>query len=275
MEATVRVRRFTGVDRLTHLLLIATFMILAFTGAAQVLSDTDWGRQLVWLMGGYETVMRLHIATGWAMTTGFVLHIVLVLARVDWRHPIHSLFGPDSLVPRWRDFKEFGQRFLWFFGLAKAPEFDRWTYLEKFDYWAVFWGVPLLFITGLMLQYPIDTSHLLPGWSLNVALVLHRAEAVLAVTYIVIIHLVFGHFRRRTFPLNDAMFSGSVPVEHLEAEKRQWVSRLRDEGRLAAMSVRAPALWFRALYFVFAYGVIGLGLYLVLSALPYSSYFHV
>jgi cytochrome b subunit of formate dehydrogenase len=153
--------------------------------------------------------------------------------------------------------------------------FERWTYLEKFDYWAVFWGIPLLFVTGLMLQYPIDTSHLLPGWTLNVALVVHRAEAVLAVTYIVIIHLVFGQFRRSSFPLNDAMFSGSVPIQHLETEKPDWGSRLRREGRLAALSVRAPALWLRALYFVFAYAVIVLGLYLVLSALPYRDYLHV
>lgn len=274
MEATVRVRRFTGVDRLTHLFLIVTFMILAFTGVARVLMDTDWGRQLIWLMGGYEQVMTLHIASGWAMTIGFVAHILLVLARVDWKHPLRSLFGPDSLVPKWRDFKEFGQRFLWFLGLAKAPRFERWTYLEKFDYWAVFWGVPLLFFTGLMLQYPIESSQLLPGWTLNVALVLHRAEAVLAVTYIVIIHLVFGHFRRSTFPLNEAMFSGSVPIGHLEEEKSDWVSRLRKEGRLAAMSVRAPVLWFRALYFVFAYGVIVLGVYLIVRTLPYGDYFH-
>jgi thiosulfate reductase cytochrome b subunit len=225
-------------------------------------------------MGGYDQVMAIHIVSGWAMTIGFVVHILWVLARVDWRHPLRSLFGPDSLVPKWRDFKEFGQRFLWFLGLAKAPRFERWTYLEKFDYWAVFWGVPLLFFTGLMLQYPIESSQLLPGWTLNVALVLHRAEAVLAVTYIVIIHLIFGHFRRSTFPLNEAMFSGSVPIGHLEEEKSDWVSRLRSEGRLAAMSVRAPILWFRALYFLFAYGVIVLGVYLIVRAIPYSDYFH-
>ncbi|MGD8957352.1 MAG: cytochrome b/b6 domain-containing protein [Chromatiaceae bacterium] len=274
MEATIRVRRFTGVDRFTHLFLIVTFMILAFTGVARVLMETDWGRHLVWLMGGYDQVMAIHIVSGWAMTIGFVVHILWVLARVDWRHPLRSLFGPDSLVPKWRDFKEFGQRFLWFLGLAKAPRFERWTYLEKFDYWAVFWGVPLLFFTGLMLQYPIESSQLLPGWTLNVALVLHRAEAVLAVTYIVIIHLIFGHFRRSTFPLNEAMFSGSVPIGHLEEEKSDWVSRLRSEGRLAAMSVRAPILWFRALYFLFAYGVIALGVYLIVRAIPYSDYFH-
>lgn len=274
MEAVARVRRFTGIDRFTHLFLIITFMILAVTGVAQTVMHTDWGRELLWLMGGYEQAKAVHLAAGWAMTIGFVVHIVLALARLDWRQPIRSLFGPDSLVPKWRDFKEFGQRFLWFFGLAKAPQFERWTYLEKFDYWAVFWGVPLLFITGLMLYYQIEISRILPGWTLNVALVLHRAEAVLAVVYIVLIHLVFGHFRRSTFPLNETMFSGNVTLEHLEEEKPDWVARLRKEERLARMAVATPALWFRAVYFLFAYATIAFGLYLVLLALPYARYFH-
>ena len=274
MEASMRIRRFTGFDRVTHVFLIVTFMVLAFTGAAQAFAETAWGRHLLWAMGGYQQVKDIHIIAGWAMTIGFVAHIVVVLSRVDWRHPWRSLFGPDSLIPKWRDFKEFVQRFLWFFGLGKAPRFERWTYLEKFDYWAVFWGIPLLFITGFMLQYPLDTSYVLPGWALNVASLLHRAEAVLAVVYIIIVHLLFGHLRRSTFPLNDAMFSGSVPIDHLEEEKPDWVARLKDEGRLAVMAVAVPAMWFRILYFVFAYGIILSGVYLVLSALPYSQLIH-
>lgn len=274
MEATARIRRFNGIDRFTHIFLIVTFMLLAFTGAGQAFMGTPWADHLMWLMGGYEQVKAIHIYSGWAMTIGFVLHIVIALGRVDWRHPVRGLFGPDSLIPTWRDFRQFGQRIGWFFGVGSAPRFERWTYLEKFDYWAVFWGIPLLFVTGVMLQYPIESSHLLPGWTLNVAGLLHRAEAVLAVVYIVVVHLVFGHFRRSTFPLNDAMFSGSVPAGHLEDEKPAWVARLREERRLAAMIVAAPAVWFRIFYFIFAYAIILLGVYLVLSALPYSKLLH-
>ena len=274
MEAAIRVRRFSAIDRLTHLGLILTFMTLAVTGAAQTLMDTEWGRQMLWLMGGYQQVKTIHVAAGWVLTIGFVLHIFLALGRVDWRHPVRSLFGPDSLIPTWRDGKEFAQRILWFFGLAKAPGFERWTYLEKFDYWAVFWGIPLLFVTGLMLYYPLESSSLLPGWTLNVAAVLHRAEAVLAVVYIVLIHLVFGHFRRSTFPLNETMFSGSVPMDHLQQEKPDWVTRLRRQGQLARLAVAAPAIWFRALYFLFAYATIAFALYLLVVAWPYAGYFH-
>jgi len=269
-----QVRRFTRTDRVTHLFLIVAFMLLAVTGAARALGDTDWGRYMLWLMGGHDRVKVVHVATGYLMTVGFAVHIVLALARLCSRSSLRALFGPDSLVPTWRDVKEFGQRLAWFLGLARAPRFERWTYLEKFDYWAVFWGIPLLFFTGLMLLYPVEASRVLPGWTINVAALLHRAEAVLAVAYIVLVHLLLGHFRRSTFPLNEAMFSGGMSAPSLEEEKPDWLERLRREGRLTAMAIAPPVLWFRLLYFLFAYAIIALGLYLVLAAVPHAGMLH-
>ncbi len=272
MESTVRINRFSRLDRFTHVLLILTFMALAVTGSVRLFMPTDWGRDLLWLFGGYENARLIHVWSGWLMTGGFVMHILLLLAAVDWRRPGRSLLGPDSLVPTWRDFKEFGQRVAWFLGFGKSPRFERWTYWEKFEYWAVFWGVPLLFVTGLMLIYPIETSRILPGWTLNVAALLHRAEAILAVSYIVLIHLGVGHFRRSTFPLNQAMFSGSVSLEKLAQEKPEWVGRLKREGKLEQATVKPPALWFKALYFVFGYAIIALGLYLMINGTWYSQF---
>ncbi|MDH3637684.1 MAG: cytochrome C [Gammaproteobacteria bacterium] len=275
MDTAPRIRRFTGPDRSMHLWLILTFMVLAVTGTGRMFFSTDWGQALLALFGGYDSATRIHIWAGWLMTGGFVVHIVVMLTRIDWRHLGRSLFGPNSLVPVWRDLKEFGQRFAWFFGLAKSPRFERWTYWEKFDYWAVFWGVPLLFISGLMLIYPVETSRLMPGWVLNVASLIHRAEAILAVSYIVIVHLLIGHFRRSTFPLNEAMFSGSVPVEKAEEEKLDWMNRLKRENSLEQLSASAPATWYRVLYFLFGYAVIILGLYLLIAGGYYSQFIQI
>jgi len=98
---------------------------------------------------------------------------------------------------------------------------ERWTYWGKFDYWAVFWGLPLLAITGLMLIYPMVASRLVPGWALNVAALLHRAEAILAVAYIFIVHFFIGHLRPSSFPLNEGMFSGTVTLENAMEERSQ------------------------------------------------------
>lgn len=275
MEASTHILRFTRMDRFTHIFLIITFMLLALTGAAQTFWFTEWAEPLKWLFGTYEQLREVHIVTGWIMTIGFLLHIALTLVRLDWNHPVKSLIGPDTLVPVWRDFKEFFQRLLWFTGLSKNTRFERWTYYEKFDYWAVFWGIPILFFTGIILIYPIEGSRILPGWTLNVAHLVHRAEAVLAVTYIVLIHIMVGHFRRSTFPLNETMFSGSIRLDHLEEDKPDWLARLRASGQLATMVIAAPAIWFRILYFLFAYAVIALGLYLLISSWPFAHLLHI
>jgi len=162
------------------------------------------------IFGGYETSLLIHKRIGILMIACFVIHTLYLLSRINWKDLGTSVFGPDSLVPNLQDFKHLWQRTLWLFGLGSPPKLGRWTYWEKFDYWAVFWGMPLLAITGLMLMYPLLTSRFMPGWILNVAALLHRAEAILAVTYIFIVHFFIGHLRPSSFPMNEAMFSGSV-----------------------------------------------------------------
>ena len=132
--------------------------------------------------------------------------------------------------------------------------------------------MPLLAITGLMAIYPLATSRILPGWSLNIAVFLHRAEAVLAVSYIVIVHFFIGHLRPASFPMNEAMFTGSVDLEEAMHEKPAWVQRLKDEGNLETVEGPSAAPWFRVLYFVFGYAVVIFGVYMLINGIIYSRY---
>ena len=192
------------------------------------------------------------------------------MMRIDWEHPIQSLLGPDSLVPNLQDLKNLKQRLFWFFGLAPAPRFDRWTYFEKFDYWAVYWGLPLLAVTGLMSMFPLMTSSVLPGWSLNIAVLLHRAEAILAVTYVFIVHFFVGHLRPTSFPMNEAMFSGNVTLHEVVEEKPAWLDRIRQEGLEENMTARQPATWYRAAYMFFGFAAVASGIYLLINGIIYS-----
>jgi cytochrome b subunit of formate dehydrogenase len=249
-----------------------TFLIQSATGFGRLFYVTRWGKALCSLFGGYETSFLIHQWVGLVMIVGFVLHVFYMIAKIDWRNLGTSIFGPDSLVPNLSDFKHMGQRILWFFGAGPPPKLDRWAYWEKFDYWAVFWGLPLLALTGLMLMYPMASSRILPGWALNVAALLHRAEALLAVAYIFIVHFYAGHLRPASFPMNEAMFSGGVAVEDAMEEKPAWVERLRATGEFERAQKPAPAPWYRAVYFIFGYSALALGLYLLVNGIVYSSY---
>lgn len=165
------------------------------------------------MFGGYEAALTVHKYVGIFMICGFLIHVLYLLFRIDWQDFPRSLFGPDSLLPRPKDIKDFFQHIGWFFGMTRAPQFDRWGYWEKFDYWTVFWGMVIMGGTGLILVYSMAASRLMPGWGLNVTFWIHRIEAILAMAHVFIIHFFIAHLRRHNFPMDRAMFEGSVDID--------------------------------------------------------------
>lgn len=212
--------------------------------------------------GGYEGCLVVHKYVGLFMLFLFLCHIVyacfIVFAmKVD---------GNDSLLPKRHDLKQFFAHLRWMFGGA-APRFDRWGYWEKFDYWAVFWGMVVLGITGLMLYSPLDTSRYFKGWSLNVALWVHRIEACLAMLHIFVIHFAIAHLRRHNFPMDRAMFSGDADLKSASEERPAWIARLRSSGGLEQRTVTDVPVAVAALSYLVGLSAVALGIYLVIGGL--------
>ena len=261
------IRRFPPIHRLWHFGLLLVFMILSVTGIAWMYFETPWGRGLADRFGGFTTTLEIHRIAGLVMLTGFVLHIVYMLFQINWRKLPRSLAGPDSLVFQWIDVKGFFAHLGWIFGIRKAPRFDRWSWWEKFDYWAVWWGLIIVGVTGLMLYNPVLTSDFMPGWLLNVALWVHRIEAVLAMGHIFTIHFTVEHWRPSSFPFNASMFDGRIDLEEARHEHPAWLERLEREGRLEEVLIPPPPVPLRILYFLFGYAIIALGLFLLVFAI--------
>src|SRR5207247_5698570 len=114
------------------------------------------------------------------------------------------------------------------------------AYWEKFDYWAVLWGTLLMGAAGLRLWFPQAASHVVPGWMFNVALFVHGAEATLAIGFIFVIHFFNSHLRPEKFPMDLAIFTGTVSAEELRHERRAQYERLAAVGSLAGLSADAP-----------------------------------
>ncbi|MFZ4536490.1 formate dehydrogenase subunit gamma [Propionivibrio sp.] len=131
--------------------------------------------------------------------------------------------------------------FKWFFGMTPRPVFDRWTYWEKFDYWAPFWGVTIIGVSGLMMWLPQLTAQYLPGWVFNVAAIFHGEEAFLAVVFLFTVHFFNNHFRPDKFPLELVMFTGTVPLEEYKRDHPLEYQRLLDSGELEKHLVDAPS----------------------------------
>ncbi len=261
------VRRFTPTQMLFHLGLVLTFMLLSVTGLAWMYIETAWGKALAAPFGGYAGALEVHRITGLVLLAGFLAHIAYSIWNIDWKRFPGSLMSRDSLVFQWRDVKDIFLHLGWIFGLSKGPQFDRWSWWEKFDYWAVWWGLMIVGITGLMLYNPVLTSEYMPGWLINVALWVHRIEALLAMAHIFTIHFFIEHWRPRCFPYSATMFEGSKDIAHLRDEHPAWIARLEAEGRLGEALMRPAPVPMRILYFGFGYALIGLGVFLFVFAL--------
>ncbi len=267
-----RIRRFTPLQRIFHLFLIVSFMTQGATGLSRMYIQTRWGQVLAGFFGGYESALAVHKWVGILMLCGFMVHILYLLWAMKWKQVPKVLLGPDSLLPGPRDLKEFFQHLGWMFGLRKAPRFDRWGYWEKFDYWAVFWGMVIIGTTGLLLAFPLKATAYMPGWGLNVAFWIHRIEAILAMAHVFIIHFFIAHFRRHSFPMDRAIFEGSVDLDLVRHERPEWISRLQASGTLDRMKVAKAGVGFQVLYYLFGYAAVLCGLFLLIGGLTNASF---
>jgi len=271
VSAKTRIRRFTPVQRLFHVLLILSFLTQGATGFARLYIETSWGSFLANIFGGYRGAGAVHKVVGILMICAFAAHVLYLMTRINWRRFPKDLLGPNSLLPRPQDFLDFIRHVGWFLGLARPPRFDRWGYWEKFDYWAVFWGIPVLAVTGLLLTFPVLTGRYLPGWVLIPALWVHRIEALLAMAHVFIIHFFIGHLRRHNFPMDRAMFEGSVDLAAMKEEKPAWIERENSSGKLQDLLVSQASFGRRMIYYIFGYAVMAIGAFLLIGGIVNST----
>ena len=240
-------RRFTRAQRIMHAFLMITFVGCALSGLPLLFAEQPWAAVLARLFGGFEAAGWIHRVCAAVMVVLFVAHVLhLGVQALAGGKLMRLAWGPDSLVPQPQDAIDMYRHFKWFVGLGPRPVFDRWTYWEKFDYWAVFWGMFIIGGSGLLLWFPMFFAKLLPGWMFNVATLVHGEEALLAVGFIFTIHFFNGHLRPDKFPMDTVIFTGRVAEDELRHERAGEYARLEREGRLAAAEVPAPTLESRA-----------------------------
>jgi cytochrome b subunit of formate dehydrogenase len=237
----VHYRRFDASTRRLHVVVMTTFLGLAATGLPLLFSEASWSGTLVRIFGGFNGAGILHRLFGATLLLAVTWHVMNVLWRAFVRGERGLLWGPDSLVPQPRDAVQLWQQLKWFVELGPRPKFERFTYWEKFDYWAVLWGTGLMGAAGLVLWFPIAASRVLPGWMFNLALFVHGAEATLAIVFIFVVHFFNGHLRPGKFPMDMVIFTGAVTGDELRHERAGQYERLAASGDLEALAIAPPA----------------------------------
>lgn len=278
-DKTVKyVQRFEAFPRLLHFTMIISFLTLAVSGMSLKFSTQPWAVTISGLVGGYENLGIFHRIAATALFTIFFLHFIYVYKKwKKWQESskgvLNYIYNKDSVLPHRNDAKELFGAVKWFFGLGPQPNFGRWTYWEKFDYFAIAWGMVIIGGTGLTLWFPEFFTRWIPGYWLNIATIIHSDEALLAASFIFTIHFFNTHFRPEKFPLDPVIFTGQVPLEEFKHERpREYEQKVKDGKLMEILSDEPAPRWLRIGARIFGFAALTVGISLIVG-IVYSMIF--
>ncbi len=211
-------------ERLQHVLLLISFIVLVWTGFAFKYSTATWARPLLVVVWGWELRALIHRIAAVVFMAVAGMHIISLIKSRKLR--LHWL----ELWPRHDDVREAVATFAYNLGLRnKRPPRSSHSYVEKAEYWAVIWGGVLMTITGLMLWAHNLVLAWLPMSFLQFASTVHFYEAVLAALAILVWHFYSVIFDPEVYPMDPAWLTGHS-VRRREGEQSDPEEKEEEEG---------------------------------------------
>jgi len=237
--------RFTLNQRLQHIILASSVIVLVLTGMPLKFKDTLWAPHLYKMVGGIHLAPIIHRVAGVVLLLLFTYHVGY-LAYIFYKGEIVPLkknrklgLGAiikailrQPLIPNLKDLKDIGDLFKYLFFLTREkPKGDRFTWKEKFDYWAPFWGVVIIGSSGIVMWAQELATHVLPGEIISFALIAHSDEALLAALFLMLWHWYNVHFSLSVFPMGTVFLTGYLTEELMVEEHYEYyVEVMNQEG---------------------------------------------
>ena len=223
--------RMTLVERWQHGLLAASFILLILSGLP--------------VLSGEAAVIRLVAGRIVTFTARGLVHraaAVLLILDLVW-HLAYTVFtrrGRQNLRDRRPRLQDLRDALAVFRPRAPRPEFARYNFAQKFEYWALLWGSAIMIVTGGLMWVPNLSLSFFPLWLHQVFVVIHGYEAVLAFVAILIWHMYTAHLDPEIFPmswvwLNGRMTGGELRRFHPLEYRRLLANRERLYRELLAL----------------------------------------
>ena len=213
--------RFGVNIRVQHFIMAASVFLLIVSGLPLRFHDSVVFKFIIFLLGGIHNSTFIHRLAAAGLMTVCVWHVGWLILTRDGRKEFWELL----LKPQ--DVRDIIQNIKYFLRFSNdKARFDRFSYIEKFDYWAVYWGVVIMVGSGLLLWFQDIVLRFLPKFILDVAKEMHRDEALLATLAIVVWHMYNAHINPHKFPGTLVIWNGLMTREEmldehpLEYEKR-------------------------------------------------------
>jgi cytochrome b subunit of formate dehydrogenase len=196
--------------RVQHATLLTSFILLVLTGFALKFPDSWFASMLS--LGEHKRHLLHRIAAVVLMGVS-VYHIFDVVFTRQGRKLVLDLF------PTLDDARGAWQNVCYYLGFtSRKPEFARFNYAEKAEYWALVWGMIVMAVTGVMLWAKVLVGNHMPRWWLDVATAVHFYEAVLATLAIIVWHFYQVFFDPDVYPMNWAWWDGKMTLHHYQDE---------------------------------------------------------
>src|SRR3972149_238768 len=110
--AETHVVRFDQHQRVQHILMMSSFIVLALTGLPQKFGDLTLSQWWVNTLGGLETVRAIHRTAGFVMLGDCLYH----LCYLGFRMGVQRQLGPLRMVPSPKDVRDVLHTMLHFLG---------------------------------------------------------------------------------------------------------------------------------------------------------------
>jgi cytochrome b subunit of formate dehydrogenase len=196
--------------RWQHATLLTSFFVLVVTGFALKFPGS-WFDGMLGL--GEHLRGLLHRIAAVVLIGVSVYHLSDAVLTREGRRLVRDLF------PTLDDIRGASQNLAYYLGISKRkPEFARFNYAEKAEYWALVWGMIVMAVTGTALWAKVLVGNHLPRWWLDIATAIHFYEAVLATLAILVWHFYQVFLDPDTYPMNWAWWDGKMPLHHYEEE---------------------------------------------------------
>jgi formate dehydrogenase subunit gamma len=237
--------RFTVNQRLQHIVLASSVTVLVLTGMPLKFHDMLWASYLYNRFGGIRLAPIIHRFAAVILLSLFCYHLVYLLCKffVGEIVPLKKRgeLGLISIVkavlrqpmiPTLKDLTDILGLLKYLLYLApEPPKGARFTWKEKFDYWAPFWGIVIIGSSGLVMWAQETATRFLPGEVINFALIAHSDEALLAALFLFIWHWYNVHFSTSVFPMGTVFLTGYLTEELMVEEHYEYyVEVMKREG---------------------------------------------
>jgi len=228
--------RFTLNQRLQHITIASCVITLILTGMPLKFHQAFWAPYRYSLFGGIRVAPIVHKTAGTVMLLLFVYHLIYAVVTVVKGHILplkrSGQMTPQNLtktllnlpiMPNIKDVKDIFDLLKYLLFLTdKPPEGAQFTWKEKFDYWAPFWGIVIIGSSGLIMWNKELVTRILPGEVINFALIAHSDEALLAMLFLFIWHFYNVHFSLTVFPIGTVFLTGYLSEEQMAEEHYQY-----------------------------------------------------